>query len=41
MKNFLLGFLFGGIACVLLYHFRGWILAKIGVNFPPKPPSAP
>ncbi len=38
MKIFLLGVLNGAIFSVLIYHYRGWILAKLGITFPPKAP---
>lgn len=37
--SYLLTFIAGGISTAVAWHYRGWILAKIGVNFPPKPPA--
>lgn len=40
MKTFLVGALVGVVATLLFQRYRGWILAKLGINFPPKPPPA-
>ena len=37
--TFFLGMLFGSVLTLVVYHYRGWILSKLGINFPPKPPS--
>ncbi len=39
MSTFFLGVLFGVIATVLVIKFKGPILAKLGITFPPKPPA--
>lgn len=38
--SYVFTFIAGMVAAFLLYHFRGPILSKLGINFPPKPPSA-
>jgi len=32
-------FIAGGVTFAALWHYRGWILSKLGINFPPKPPA--
>lgn len=38
--SYLLTYLAGAISAAVAYHYRGWILARLGINFPPKPPQA-
>lgn len=39
MSTFFIGFLLGVIATAVVIRFKGPILSKLGVNFPPKPPA--
>lgn len=41
MKQFLYGLVCGAVLVVVVYRYRAWILAKVGINFPPKPPTPP
>lgn len=33
-------FVAGVAVTLIVQHYRGWILGKLGVTFPPKPPPA-
>lgn len=39
MKHFLEGLVVGVAVTLLVQHYRTWILAKLGITFPPKPPQ--
>ncbi len=36
--SYLLTYLAGAVSAFVVYHYRGWILSKLGITFPPKPP---
>lgn len=39
MKLLLTGVALGVVLTLVVQHYRAWILAKLGINFPPKPPQ--
>lgn len=40
MKTLLAGVVIGVVATLLVQRHKAWILSKLGINFPPKPPPS-